>query len=40
LLSKDTPADRAKAAGFVEQAISVLDEHGNNNEGVDEVRVW
>jgi hypothetical protein len=37
LLSKDTPSDRTKAAGFVEQAINVLEEHGNN-DGVDEVR--
>ncbi|TCD65068.1 hypothetical protein EIP91_003270 [Steccherinum ochraceum] len=35
LLSRNTPADRVKAIGYVEQAVAVLEEHGGAPEGDD-----
>ena len=36
LLSRNTAPDRLKAVGYIEQAIIVLEEHGNDDVG-DEV---
>ena len=35
LLSRSTPADRTKALGYVDQAVAVLEEHGEVQEGND-----
>lgn len=37
LLARSSPADRTKAIGYVEQAVAVLEEHGEAVEG-DDVR--
>lgn len=31
-LARNTPADKVKAIGYVEQALSVIEEHSDNNE--------
>jgi hypothetical protein len=36
LLARNTAPDRLKAIGYIEQAISVLEEHGGDDAG-DEV---
>ncbi|KAI0063230.1 hypothetical protein BV25DRAFT_1899548 [Artomyces pyxidatus] len=37
LLSRNTAPDRLKAIGYIEQAISVLEEHGGDQDGEEEV---
>jgi hypothetical protein len=31
-LARNTPADKVKAIGYVEQALSVIEDHADNNE--------
>jgi hypothetical protein len=31
-LARNTPADKVKAIGYVEQALSVIEDHSDNNE--------
>lgn len=40
LLTRATGADRSKAIGYVDQAIAVLEEHGDARDGSDLVKFW
>ena len=39
LLSRNTAPDRLKSLGYIEQAISVLQEHGDDRDESDSVRL-
>ncbi|EGO19620.1 hypothetical protein SERLADRAFT_402172 [Serpula lacrymans var. lacrymans S7.9] len=38
LLSRNTASDRTKAIGYMEQAVAVLDEHGDLHDDSGDVR--
>ena len=39
LLSRNGEADRVKAIGYMEQAVAVLEEHGDLDSDRDDVRL-
>jgi hypothetical protein len=40
LLARNTAPDRLKAIGYVEQAITVLEEHGGDDVGDEVMTIW